>query len=174
MNSTAQVILRRAIPADLDGIAEVEERSFVHARERFSRKRVGYLIVNPRCAVTVAIKERKLLGWAAGLVWTRGKTPWGRVYALAVHPDAQGQRLGQRLLHDIIDQLRSRGGRKLFLEVRADNTSAVRLYEKAGFVICKPLPNYYGPGIGGVRMVLEPPRGPGCTSNRIYTSPAAI
>jgi ribosomal protein S18 acetylase RimI-like enzyme len=56
----------------------------------------------------------------------------------------------------MIDQLRSRGGQKIFLEVRTDNMAAVRLYEKAGFAVCKPLPNYYGPGIGGVRMVTAP------------------
>jgi ribosomal-protein-alanine N-acetyltransferase len=155
MNSPPGTILRQATPADLAGIIEVESLSFVHAGERFTPKRVAYLLINPRCLVNIAANENKVLGWAAGLVWTRGKMPWGRVYALAVHPDARGQRLGQRLLHDMIDQLRSRGGAKIFLEVRSDNLTAVRLYEKAGFVMCKPLPNYYGVGIDGVRMVLN-------------------
>jgi ribosomal-protein-alanine N-acetyltransferase len=152
--SDAPIRLRPATPADLPGITVVEELSFVHAGERFSQRRLRNLLTNPRATVTVANDGSRVLGWAAGLIWTRGQ-PWGRVYALAVHPDARGNRLGPQLLHDMIHALRGRGSGRIFLEVRPDNVPAVRLYEKTGFVTCRVLENYYGHGIPAQRMVLE-------------------
>jgi ribosomal-protein-alanine N-acetyltransferase len=155
MDSTSpEILLRKAILADSLGITEVENLSFVHAGERFSPRRVGYLIVNPRSTVTVAAAGPRILGWAAGLVWSQGPHPWGRIYALAVHPDARGKRLGQRLLLDMIAALRRRGSGRIFLEVRQDNASAIRLYEANGFAPCRLLPNYYGHAIAALRMEL--------------------
>jgi ribosomal-protein-alanine N-acetyltransferase len=154
MNNPPVSLLRHATVADLPGITEVEQLSFVHAGERFSERRVQYLIVNPRAIVTVAVERDRVLGWAAGLVWLRGREPWGRIYALAVHPDARGKRLGPRLLDNMIQALRTRGAGRIFLEVRADNHSAVRLYEKVGFSTCRVMHHYYGPDLPAQRMAL--------------------
>ncbi len=81
----------------------------------------------------------------------RGKEPWGRVYALAISPEARGRRLGPRMLEQLIDALRGRGAGRIFLEVRPDNP-AVKLYEKFGFAACKTLPDYYGKGHPAQRM----------------------
>jgi ribosomal protein S18 acetylase RimI-like enzyme len=53
----------------------------------------------------------------------------------------------------MISKLESLGTARLYLEVRPDNQSAIRLYEKAGFTVCKQLPNYYGPNHPAQRMV---------------------
>jgi ribosomal-protein-alanine N-acetyltransferase len=145
---------RLATPDDLPGITEVEKLSFVHAGERFTQKRVHYLIRNPRCMVTVAVQDDRISGWAAGLVWLRGREPWGRIYALAVHPQSRGQRLGPRLLDEMIDSLRARGAGRIFLEVRVDNHPAIRLYESVGFQTCRLLHHYYGPDLPAQRMAL--------------------
>jgi ribosomal-protein-alanine N-acetyltransferase len=158
MIETTDIILRRAVASDLAGILEVEQLSFVHAGERFDRDRIKYLIINPRSIVTVVMRDQQLLGWAAGIVWLRGREPWGRVYALAVHPLARGQRLGLRLLTDMIDSLRARGAGRTFLEVRVDNDAAIRLYESVGFRTCRMLANYYGVNVGGQRMALPASR----------------
>jgi ribosomal-protein-alanine N-acetyltransferase len=139
---------------DLPGITEVEHLSFVHAGERFSESRVRYLIVNPRAMVIVAVEGDRVLGWAAGLVWLRGVEPWGRIYALAVHPQSRGKRLGPRLLDQMIRSLRDRGGGRIFLEVRVDNDAAIRLYQAVGFRPCRLLSNYYGPELHAQRMAL--------------------
>jgi [ribosomal protein S18]-alanine N-acetyltransferase len=145
---------RKAALSDLPGINEVEQLSFVHAGERFTESRVRYLIVNPRAAVTVAVQDDRVLGWAAGLIWLRGREPWGRIYALAVHPQSRGQRLGPRLLKDMIESLRTRGAGRIFLEVRVDNDAAIRLYQSVGFRPCRLLTNYYGPDMPAQRMAL--------------------
>ena len=52
---------------------------------------------------------------------------------LGVSPAAQGIGLGRVLLHTGMAYLSARGLRTVILYVDGDNTSAVRLYEGAGF-----------------------------------------
>lgn len=63
--------------------------------------------------------------------------------ALGVLPQATGQGLGQRLLHDAANLAHRRGARTIFLEVRADNAIAQRLYRRAGFVETGRRRDYY-------------------------------
>jgi ribosomal-protein-alanine N-acetyltransferase len=149
------VVMRDAIIDDVAAIDEIERLSFVHAGERFGDRRVRYLIGSPRAIVTVAEVEGRVLGWAAAFAWLRGREPWGRIYALAVHPDARGRKLGPVLMHQMMDALRGRGAGRIFLEVRPDNHAAVRLYERLGFVKCRFLDHYYGPGKPAQRMAVS-------------------
>jgi len=52
---------------------------------------------------------------------------------ITVKPQSQGRGLRPRLLGDLMERARARGGRECFLEVRASNASAYRLYERYGF-----------------------------------------
>lgn len=147
------ILLRPAVAADVPAIAAIERKSFHHPGERFEIRRVRYLTNNPRMIVTVAEKKGELLGWVAGFVWLRGKIPWGRVYAIAVDPKARGQKVGLRLMENMIGILKKRGAQQIFLEVRADNPAALRLYDKLGFNVCHTLPDFYGRGLAALRMV---------------------
>jgi ribosomal protein S18 acetylase RimI-like enzyme len=147
--------LRPARLSDLDEIFQIEHLSFVHAGERFLPRRIRYLLGSPRAIVTVAEMEARVLGWAAGLMGPNRANRWGRVYAVAVHPESRGRKLGHRLLHAMVSDLRKRGAGRIFLEVRQDNHPAIKLYERSGFLPCKTLPNYYGHGIGAIRMSLD-------------------
>lgn len=150
------VIIRPATLADAEAIDQIEQASFVHAGERFALRRIRYLLGTHRTIVRVAEIEGRMVGWVAGMLG--GKQRWGRIYGLAVHPDARGRKLGARLLKEMIAILRSHQAGRIFLEVRAGNHSAIKLYERAGFVPCETLPNYYGQGISGMRMDLDPTR----------------
>lgn len=52
---------------------------------------------------------------------------------ITVKPQSQGRGLGLRLLEHLMQRARARGGNECFLEVRASNQSAYRLYERFGF-----------------------------------------
>jgi [ribosomal protein S18]-alanine N-acetyltransferase len=151
----ASPLIRAANIADLSAIAEIEQLSFVHAGERFGLAKVHFLIRSPRAIALVSESKDRVTGWAAGFTWTQGKLPWGRVYALAIHPESRGRKLGELLLRHEIDVLRQGGARTIFLEVRPDNETARKLYEKFGFVECGTLPHFYGRGLPARRMKLE-------------------
>lgn len=64
------------------------------------------------------------------------------LHYLAVDPDGVGAGVGRALLADAIHHTRSLGFRSLVLEVRPDNTRAVGIYVRAGFVpFGEPIPH---------------------------------
>jgi predicted GNAT family acetyltransferase len=56
------------------------------------------------------------------------------VSAICTHPDHRGQGLAERLTMIVVDGILARGELP-FLHVITDNTPAIRLYEKLGFVV---------------------------------------
>jgi N-acetylglutamate synthase len=59
---------------------------------------------------------------------------WGGIAAMWVHPRARGRGLGGQLLAALAREATRRGIRSLHLQVDADNTSAIALYTRHGFV----------------------------------------
>ena len=70
----------------------------------------------------------------------------GDVQTVAVSPDAQGRGLGRLLLDALLDEAARQGATSVLLEVRADNPSAIGLYERAGFERIAVRRRYYQPG----------------------------
>jgi len=62
---------------------------------------------------------------------------------LAVKPSMQGNGLGNFLLNHMLSQALDRGARQVFLEVRASNERALKLYRKAGFDELNRRKGYY-------------------------------
>lgn len=58
---------------------------------------------------------------------------WGGVYCLAVRDDARRRGLGARVLDGLLAAGRSHGVTRSWLQVRAENSAARRLYERAGY-----------------------------------------
>ncbi|MQA33041.1 mycothiol synthase [Modestobacter roseus] len=80
-------------------------------------------------------------GRLLGSHWTKvhpagdeGPDPVGEVYVLGIDPDAQGMRLGRALTDLGLAHLRRQGLDTVLLYVEEDNTPAVHLYERSGFV----------------------------------------
>lgn len=147
--------MRQATPArlfDLPALAALEALCFKHPGERFSRRVIRGLLRNPRAVVRTARVDGRLIGWAAGLLRQRGAASSGRLYALAVHPEFRGKHWGETLAIAALDLLRRRGATRFSLEVGVRNQGARRLYEKLGFRPSGLLPDYYGPGLHGLRM----------------------
>lgn len=65
------------------------------------------------------------------------------ILTFCVKPDRQRQKIGERLLRHAVQESKTRGATKVFLEVAADNVAAIKLYEKAGFKITGKRANYY-------------------------------
>lgn len=83
-----------------------------------------------------------LLGYAG--VMTPGAE--ADVQTIAVAPAAQGRGIGGTLLEALVEQARTAGATSLLLEVRADNTAAIMLYERHGFDRIAVRRRYYQPG----------------------------
>ena len=67
------------------------------------------------------------------------------IQTIGVTRDHQGRGVGTLLLVALLDEADARGSAHVDLEVRADNTSAISLYEKHGFASIGLRRGYYQP-----------------------------
>jgi len=155
MNGANPPAIRAARPQDAEAIAEIEQLSFVHAGERFGPRKVQQILRNRRYFSDVVEVEGKIAGWCVSFLWKRSRTPWGRIYGLAVSPHFQGRKFGQLLLTHAIERLGEKGMKTIVLEVRTDNVAAIKLYKKFGFAHCRNIEDFYGAGIHASRMILN-------------------
>lgn len=65
---------------------------------------------------------------------------------LYVAEDCRKKGVGIALVSAFINDAAKMGVKKLFLEVRESNLSAIKLYEKAGFIFLSERKKYYGDG----------------------------
>jgi mycothiol synthase len=98
-----------------------------HAR---FRERRGWSWFRPEDLLVAELDDGPL----GGLHWLKRRGGGvGEVYNLAVHPEAQGRRLGPALLAAGLDHLRAVGCHDVLLWVDLANERAVRLYTGLGF-----------------------------------------
>jgi ribosomal protein S18 acetylase RimI-like enzyme len=69
--------------------------------------------------------------------------PLINIHDIAVSPAARGRGIGQALLKAVESEARRLGCGKVTLEVRADNSVAMRAYETAGFQGTEPVETYF-------------------------------
>ena len=79
-------------------------------------------------AVGVALIARR--GWSS------------RLAGMSIVPKARGQKVGQWLMEQLIEQAKDRGDHRMELEVIQQNEAAVRLYQKVGFRTMRQLFGY--------------------------------
>lgn len=146
------ITIEVATEADLPGLIHLEQRVFP-AGEAFTPKQLRYLIRTSRSLIKVARVNGQVVGWAIALIRRHKRTQSARLYSLAVDPGYQGRGLGKRLTTDLLDDLEGMGIKRCFLEVRDDNVKAQQLYSHLGFTDVTLLPNYYGEGQHGRKML---------------------
>lgn len=123
-------------PAHVAQVAELERVCF---NDPWSEKSVASELENELSLWLVAMDGERLCGYV-GSQTVMGETDMMNV---AVHPDDRRQGIAQRLVEELIRQLKEKGSHCLTLEVRASNAGAISLYEKLGFAQIGKRPRYY-------------------------------
>lgn len=136
--------LRRATEADLDAIMALETSIFEN--DAWSPEMMARDVADPSCYYLVAFPPDapERIEAYAGLLAPRGALE-GDIQTIAVAEPARGHGLGRTLMLSLIGEARKRGAREVFLEVRADNPSAQRLYRRLGFEDVGVRRGYYQP-----------------------------
>ena len=159
--------IRPAAPADVPGIAALEQRAFT--TDRFNARQLRYLITRARATALIAGDAAAPLGYAVSL-YRRGSA-CARLYTIAVAAAARGQGVATALVEALAVAARARGCTALTLEVRADNRAALELYGKLGFVESGRLPGYYEDGTEALRMRLELTNAPAIGTGSAHLTP---
>lgn len=136
-------LVRRAQLADLDALLALEHATF--DSDRISRAQWRRHLGSATATVLVGERTPGSVD-AAALVFYRRNARNARLYSLAVGIHARGIGLGGALLAAAEDDARARGRASMRLEVRADNASAIALYERRGYRRVGHLPHFYEDG----------------------------
>ena len=143
-----RVGLRPPAQGDVTRLLEIEHMLF--ATDRIPRRSFRRFIQSrPASMMICAEVDQVLVGYV--LVLTPQRSQIARLYSLAVDPSHQGLGLGKRLLEAIEPILKQRGFRQFRLEVRPDNATAQRLYERLGFQRQDRLAGFYEDGADALR-----------------------
>lgn len=79
--------------------------------------------------------------------------PQAHLLKILVDPDFRGKKLGLKLLKLAKEILIKEGYKEIFLEVKANNEAAIKLYKKEGFKIVHKVSGYYGEHGDGAMML---------------------
>lgn len=148
------ISLRNARLTDLEVLGAMEARAF--SGDRLSQRSFRRFISAPTAVLRVAVAGNIVPGRKviAGyhLVLLRKGSRVARLYSIAVDAEARGKGVGRLLLADAEAMARRAGRCALRLEVRRDNTAAIRLYENEGYRHIGTYPNYYADGTDALRL----------------------
>lgn len=145
---------RFATIKDFKVLYDIEKRVFGTLAESESDFRQQ--ISNQEKYLTVVFLSPQDLTTVVGyLVLERMKGENVRLFNIAVSPKFQGQGWGTKMMDFIVGVSRNEGADKMVLEVSVYNAAGIALYHKFGFIKKQHLPNYYGKGHDGMRLILD-------------------
>lgn len=140
-------MLRKAHSGDIQKLIDLENISFT--TDRLNRRNFRYLL-NRANALTLVYTEKDSIIAYVMLLFHRG-TSLGRLYSIAVHPDAHGRGLGKMLIESAESAALERDNVALRLEVNEDNSIARSLYEGLSYRKIGRINNYYENGTAAIR-----------------------
>ena len=128
--------IRRMEEADLDQVVEIERLVFPNPWSRWAFESELQVAIS-NCFV---LEEE---GLVAGYIIYRLLGEQAHILNIALRPEWQGRGWGRRLMEWALDRMKREGVRFVWLEVRASNKRAIKLYQKLGFKVLKVIKNYY-------------------------------
>jgi ribosomal-protein-alanine N-acetyltransferase len=143
-------VIRSGAAADLEALSSLERAAF--GREGWSPRLLEEELdaLGTGRVMLVAAAGARLVGYAA-LAYTEDTADLLRI---AVNPDQHRQGIASSLCTAILDVAGQRGCTRVLLEVAADNSPALALYQRLGFAEIHRRPRYYRNGVAAVVMEL--------------------
>jgi ribosomal-protein-alanine acetyltransferase len=145
------IVIRAAAISDLDAVSSLERAVFSLAAWSLRSVEEELRAVSPDREVLVALEGHDLVGYA---VLTRaGDT--SDLRRIAVAEEYQRRRIATRLMVALLSSPPAGECDRVMLEVAAENTAALALYERSGFVETARRERYYHDGADAVVMELR-------------------
>ncbi len=146
------------LQTDLAPLADLIELSFVNTMDDSGRAAIREMRTMSHLGITLSWLGRLndlALGISMGYVWLEDDRLVGNVSIypanypadagdtwiianVAVHPHYQRRGIATHLMHAALNALRDKGAKRAILQVDYDNTNAIELYLKLGFIQERP------------------------------------
>ncbi len=126
----------------LDKLCEIEGQCF--EQEAFTKRQIAYLLTDYNTIGLIAEANNDVAGFIIAQVEIEKETLYGHVITVNVSPAYRRKGIASRMLRETEDILKEKGIRECHLEVREDNSVALKLYQKSGYQKIGRLEKYYG------------------------------
>ena len=137
---------------DLPAVLEIERRSFA---QPWSRAFFEKELATPFARLVVTVEEAVPRPQVIGYTCRWRVTDEVHLLNVAVHPERRGLGHGRALVAAVVAEAEAARARVVYLEVRAGNVIARRLYRHLGFKDLGVRRGYYGPGQDAIVMELR-------------------
>ncbi len=139
--------IRSATVADIPAMLQIEQNATTHP---WSEATFGTCFGERYFNAVLLDDKNTIIGFYIG----EKVAVEASLFNIAVSPAAQGKGFGLQLLQHFIAQAQQLDALDCWLEVRQSNTSAIKLYEKCGFIQTGLRPNYYPTATGREDAIL--------------------
>jgi len=137
-----EIKIETASIKQLDKLYEIEEQCF--DQEAFTKRQIAYLLADYNTIALVARANSDIAGFIIAQVEIENDTLCGHIITINVAPTHRRKGVASKMLKETEDLLRLKGMVECHLEVREDNTSALKLYQNSGYQKIGKLAKYYG------------------------------
>ena len=147
-----RAFLRDMRREDLPAVLDIERRSFA---QPWSRAFFEKELATPFARLVVTVEEAVPRPQVIGYTCRWRVTDEVHLLNVAVHPERRGLGHGRALVAGVVGEAEAARARVVYLEVRAGNVIARRLYRQLGFKDLGVRRGYYGPGQDAIVMELR-------------------
>jgi ribosomal protein S18 acetylase RimI-like enzyme len=145
--------IRDFLASDLEKAYQLDQTCFEQGIS-FTRGQIRDFVRRPGAIGLVVDRpdDRKEM-----LAFAIGQVSGSRAHLITIDVASSARRsgLGRTLLEELLARFAAAGARTVRLEVDLRNAPARRFYESMGFEETRKLPDYYGDGLDGMRMVRD-------------------
>jgi ribosomal-protein-alanine N-acetyltransferase len=125
----------------LDELYQIEKQCF--NQEAFSKQEIAYLLTDYNSISYLARINDQIAGFIIGRIDIERDQLFGHIITIEVKTEYRRKMVAQKLLEEIEKTIKNKGVKECRLEVREDNTTAIKLYQKLGYKKIAKLENYY-------------------------------
>jgi ribosomal-protein-alanine acetyltransferase len=126
----------------LDELFRIEEDCF--NQEAFTKQQIAYLLSDFNTIALIAKSNLDIAGFIIAQIEVEENTEYGHIVTINVAPKFRRKGIATKLLQEIESFLRQRSITQIRLEVREDNNTALKLYNKLDYKTHGKLDRYYG------------------------------
>ena len=135
--------IREYRPEDFTSICTLDRLCFPEAIAYTPEEIALALVQRGAFSFVAEVPERTEDRVVAFILAYQKKPLIGHIVTLDVHPDFRRQSIGHHLMERAEQRLRERGAARIILEAGVNNDTALRFYEKRGFLRQRLLRHYY-------------------------------
>lgn len=148
MNDLNDLKIESATISDVKEIFALEKTCF--EGEAFSKRQFYYLIAKAKSEFVIIRKNKKIIAYL--IILKRKNSKQLRIYSLAIAPEARRLGIAKTLLDHADNLSKKEQIEAIFLEVSENNSAAINLYKKHGYLPTGKRPSYYSDGSDALLM----------------------